>query len=313
MNDFNPQVSIVIPAYNGSNYLREAIDSALAQTYKNIEIIVINDGSNDRGKTEEIAKSYGDKIRYFCKENGGVASALNLGIREMKGEYFSWLSHDDVYSPSKIERQINFLKKTKKDNVLFSDYEYIDSKSNSIGIRRIKHIDKKNMYLSLIKEDPINGCTVLIPKLFFDDLGLFDERLSTTQDYNMWFRLAQKYDFVHLPEVLLKSRIHSEQGTNTITGHLKAENDLFVWSMQQLSTTEVGNFGQGSASLFYIYIAINLRKRGYKEGAKYSYNLALKHIGHQNIFLFLKTFFLIVVYILIGILKNIFWLFKKKL
>ena len=101
---FNPLVSIVIPVYNGSNYLcAGGSNSALAQTYKNIEVIVVNDGSNDKGKTRKIALSYGHKIRYFEKENGGVATALNLGIEKMKGEYFSWLSHDDLYSPRKVE------------------------------------------------------------------------------------------------------------------------------------------------------------------------------------------------------------------
>ena len=90
-----PMVSIVIPVYNGSNYLSEAIDSALNQTYPNCEVIVVNDGSEDEGKTENIALSYGSKIRYFAKKNGGAATALNLGIAEMKGEYFSWLSHDE--------------------------------------------------------------------------------------------------------------------------------------------------------------------------------------------------------------------------
>ena len=89
-----PMVSIIIPVYNGANYLREAIDSALAQTYSNFEVIVVNDGSNDGGETDRIATSYGEKIRYFRKENGGVASALNMGIKHMKGDYFSWLSHD---------------------------------------------------------------------------------------------------------------------------------------------------------------------------------------------------------------------------
>ena len=93
----SPLISIVIPVYNGSNYLREAIDSALRQTYKNIEVLVINDGSNDNGATARIAKSYGKKIRYFEKPNGGVATALNMGIQKMRGEYFSWLSHDDLY------------------------------------------------------------------------------------------------------------------------------------------------------------------------------------------------------------------------
>ena len=102
----NPKVSIIIPVYNGSNFLSEAINSALSQTYQNIEIIVINDGSCDNGATEKIALSYGDKIKYISKENGGVSSALNTGIKAASGEWISWLSHDDIYSPDKIEEQI---------------------------------------------------------------------------------------------------------------------------------------------------------------------------------------------------------------
>ena len=100
-----PLVSIIIPVYNGSNFMREAIDSALAQTYPNIEILVINDGSTDN--TREIALSYGDKIRYFEKENGGVATALNLGIREMRGEYFSGLSHEKQRHCSGLVKKIS--------------------------------------------------------------------------------------------------------------------------------------------------------------------------------------------------------------
>ena len=100
------KVSIIIPVFNGANYLREAIDSALKQTYENIEVLVINDGSDDNGKTEAIARSYGDKLRYFHKENGGVASALNLGIKEMAGEYFSWLSHDSQLEQDEVSMML---------------------------------------------------------------------------------------------------------------------------------------------------------------------------------------------------------------
>ena len=113
-----PLVSIVIPVYNGSDYMSDAIDSAINQTYNNIEIIVVNDGSNDNGKTEEIALSYGDKIRYIKKENGGVSSALNTGIKNMKGKYFSWLSHDDLYTPDKVEKEINALKDSGSDDTV---------------------------------------------------------------------------------------------------------------------------------------------------------------------------------------------------
>lgn len=118
MDEFCPQVSIIIPVYNGSNYMREAIDSAMNQTYTNIEVIVVNDGSNDNGRTDEIARSYGTRIRYFTKENGGVSSALNLGIQNMRGEYFSWLSHDDVYTPNKVEDEVAALAKMNNKEIL---------------------------------------------------------------------------------------------------------------------------------------------------------------------------------------------------
>ena len=104
-----PLISIVIPVYNGSNYLAEAIDSALAQTYPNFEIIVVNDGSNDDGATAAVARRYGDKIRYYEKENGGSSSAINYGISKMYGEWFSWLSHDDLYMPQKLQMEMGYL------------------------------------------------------------------------------------------------------------------------------------------------------------------------------------------------------------
>ena len=122
----DPLVSIVIPVYNGANYMREAIDSALAQTYSNIEIIVVNDGSNDDGKTREIALSYGDKIRYFEKDNGGVSTALNLGIQNMRGKYFSWLSHDDVYLPDKVQAEIDALRQAgDMSRVVYSNWSQL--------------------------------------------------------------------------------------------------------------------------------------------------------------------------------------------
>ena len=82
-SNYSPLVSIVIPVYNGANYLKESIDSALNQSYPHIEVIVVNDGSRDEGATEAVALSYGDRIRYFSKANGGCGSALNFGIKQM--------------------------------------------------------------------------------------------------------------------------------------------------------------------------------------------------------------------------------------
>ena len=102
--EIRPLVSIVIPFLMVRTYLSEAIESVLAQTYEHLEIIVVNDGSTD--ETEQIVLSYRDKIRYFSKENGGVSTALNIGITNMRGEYFLWLSHDDLLKPDAIEKMI---------------------------------------------------------------------------------------------------------------------------------------------------------------------------------------------------------------
>ena len=120
-----PRVSVVIPVYNGANFLGDAIDSALAQTWRDVEVIVVDDGSNDDGATADVARSYGDRIRYLRTDHGGVSSALNAGIRAMTGEYFAWLSHDDVYHPAKLETPDRHAGATRRRAIAYSDYELV--------------------------------------------------------------------------------------------------------------------------------------------------------------------------------------------
>ena len=160
-----PLVSIIIPVYNGADYMQEAIDSALAQTYSNIEILVINDGSKDDGQTDKIARSYGERIRYIPKTNGGVATALNTGINEMKGKYFSWLSHDDAYYPEKITQQVEFLNTLPDKNViLYGGVEIIDSQSQHLRFEAFYQVEKEKFPFVLLTDFIFNGCTMLIPK-----------------------------------------------------------------------------------------------------------------------------------------------------
>lgn len=236
---FYPIVTIVIPVYNGANYLRDAIDSALAQSYTNIEVIVVNDGSSDEGQTEAIAMSYGERIRYFSKINGGVASALNMGISMAQGEYVSWLSHDDLYLPNKIERQITLLgRQTNKRVIIYSDYEALDVANNKIQTCAISHIlpyDYLQDILSLLFSADLHGCTLLLPRACFVEAGFFNEQLKTTQDYDLWFKLLrQKYEFVHLPEVQVRARRHQDQGTYLMLDiHLREVETLYSWAFDQ--------------------------------------------------------------------------------
>ncbi|MDH4358774.1 MAG: glycosyltransferase [Candidatus Berkelbacteria bacterium] len=223
---FYPKVSIVIPVYNGANHLREAINSALAQTYENIEVLVINDGSDDDGSTEAIAKSYGDKVCYFYKKNGGVASALNFGIKKMSGEYFSWLSHDDLYRPNKILIQIKYLQAHSGDSsiILFSDFTLIDRDKKILSKAKIKGVTSKNLYYRLISTSPIHGCSLLIPKRCFPSKNPFNIKLRATQDYDLWFRMCTNYRFIHQPKDLIFSRLHKEQDTLKKTAIVRLEN-----------------------------------------------------------------------------------------
>lgn len=285
MNEFHPKVSIVIPVYNGSNYLREAIDSALAQTYKNMEVIVVNDGSNDGGKTEEIAKSYDDKIRYFFKENGGVASALNLGIREMTGDYFSWLSHDDVYLPNKLEAQVFALRNETVPVILYGDYYLINGKSKVTGLRGIRHLPPEQFLYSIITSFPVNGCTTLIPRSCFDEVGFFNDQLRTTQDYEMWVRLSQKYKFVHIGKALIQSRIHMEQGVRAHSdAHLSEANDFFIRCLTIFSVDTIFASRTQSKAMCYLSLAIKFKERGFMSASQYAFTLTKENLVGLNTF-----------------------------
>ncbi len=233
----NPLVSIVIPVYNGSNFLAEAIDSALAQTYKNVEIIVVNDGSNDKGATEKIAKSYGKQVKYYSKENGGVATALNLGIEKMTGEYFSWLSHDDMYYQDKIEKQISFLaKRDYKKLFLYSNYSILRDGQITPVVHNHEMLARKPKYSML--RGCVNGITVLIPKTILDEMGEFDADLRVTQDYDYWRRIEAKYEFVHMEDVLSITRLHSQQDS-VVSPKVVAEGDhLWIGMIKKLSEKE---------------------------------------------------------------------------
>lgn len=241
-NIFNPLVSIIIPVYNGSNYIKQAIESALNQTYKNIEVIVVNDGSND--KTEDIAKSYYNKIKYYYKDNGGVASALNFGIREAKGDYISWLSHDDVYFENKIYRQIEELKNIDKNTILYSGYELINDKSEFLYTWEIS--DKKeyrklnNSFYALLLSG-LNGCSLLLPKKVFYEVSFFNEDLKCTQDYDLWFKIFKYgYNIKYIPETLLQYRIHENQDTKQKLNTVAEEGDKLWISM--LSNLDENNY-----------------------------------------------------------------------
>jgi glycosyltransferase involved in cell wall biosynthesis len=247
MSLFRPLVSIVIPVYNGANYLRESIDSALGQTYENIEVIVVNDGSSDGGETERIALSFGDKIKYFSKNNGGTSSALNLGINKMSGDYFCWLSHDDLYRPRNIETQIETLAtKTNKKTIMMTELDCINS-NYEITIETTNYMEHRdawpkrnefNLYPVIYMN--LHGCQLMFHKDIFEEVGLFNEDLLVAQDYEFFFRAFKVFPNALIPEVLGTARdSENRQGRRLKNLANEEYSALFFEAVDALSDAEI--------------------------------------------------------------------------
>ncbi|MBW4546706.1 MAG: glycosyltransferase [Symplocastrum torsivum CPER-KK1] len=220
----NPKISIVIPVYNGSDYLKEAIDSALGQTAPDFEVIVVNDGSNDGGKTEAIANSYSDKIRYFYKENGGVASALNLGIKNMRGEWFAWLSHDDFFSKNRIEQDLILIEKHPEAKVIYCTLKDVDFQGEILENVKYPIVQVKNCYEALMF---VNMCALTIHQSCFKTIGVFDESKRTSQDVDFTLRLARRFSFYLNNNSITYRREHLNRGTYTLAEPYKKELQKF--------------------------------------------------------------------------------------
>ena len=282
--NYQPKVSIVIPAYNASNYLAEAIDSALGQSYQNIEVVVVNDGSNDGGKTAEVAHSYGERIRYFEKPNGGSSSALNTGIQHMTGEWFSWLSHDDLYYADKVLEEVQLLNsildttddlKSIHKHVIFAPADLIDEAGQILRKESQKKIQKTHCQMSqpdctlkLIAQpvqSGFHGCSCLIHRQVFLECGGFDEKLRLLNDMDMWFRLyTNDYKIHFVPKALVLGRIHANQVSRKIGfSYHNPEQDMF-WNR---SLTWLKEHCPARYDLFYLYGKTALLKTRYKEGS----------------------------------------------
>lgn len=214
-DEFVPLVSIVIPTYNQAQFLGQALDSILAQTYPFWEAIIVNDGSTDN--TDEVIREYerrDSRIRGITKSNGGISSALNAGIKEARGEYFCWLSSDDLFNPTKLELQVKAFRQC-DDNVaiVFGGFDHVDVSGQLTELPQSKPYTDGMEFAQFLKYDYIDGCTVMIPMRILRELGGFNVQFKHAQDTELWFRMAAKgYSFLYLPHKLTRRRIHPHQG-----------------------------------------------------------------------------------------------------
>jgi glycosyltransferase involved in cell wall biosynthesis len=193
-------VSVIIPAYNIEKYISQTIDSVIHQTYKNIEIIIVNDGSTDN--TEKIIQKYSQKdsrIIIVNQQNGGVSAARNSGFKKASGDYFCIIDSDDIMLPEKIATQVNFLEHNKDIDFTYSKVYYFFDGSYDIYQRDLAAISGNAVYKKLLQYGNfIYTSTVLFRRSVFDDFGGFDETLRSAEEFDYWLTLAsQGVKFLH--------------------------------------------------------------------------------------------------------------------
>ncbi|MFH1893699.1 MAG: glycosyltransferase [Candidatus Zixiibacteriota bacterium] len=211
------KVSIIIPTYNRAEYLEEAIESALNQTYQNCEIIVCDDASTD--DTAAVLKKFENSITVLKHQtNRGVSAALNTCIRSSDGEYISWLSSDDVYMPEKVQTEIEFLHQNPGIGMVYSDFFYIDRFSNRGQRANVQPLTEGNERTELFQRNPINGCSVMFRKQCLNETGYFDEELGGragyTADGAMWHKMVHFHRIRFLDKPLLYYRVHGDNVAN---------------------------------------------------------------------------------------------------
>ena len=206
-------VSVIIPVYNASPFLKDSIESVIAQTYSNIEIICIDDGSTDNSL--EILKSFSENITIISQENQGLSSALNVGIKKMNGTWFKWFSPDDVMSSNAIETLVNTGKKF-SNTIIYSNWELIDEKNNQLRSFKESNYNELSNFdynIRLLDRQLINVNTTLIPSSLFKKCNIryLDDPVVIDYDFFLTAALLCDVKFYLIPKSLIKYRIHTTQ------------------------------------------------------------------------------------------------------
>lgn len=223
-------ISVIIGTYNHGRYIASCIESVLAQTYGKCEIIIIDDGSTDN--TAGVVKPYQDRVNYRHQQNQGRGASRNAGIRMASHEWIAFLDADDLWEPTKIEKQVAAIVAHPDIDLIVTNACWFDNdrvvKADYFKTMRLFHQQKierhgtlgiftEPLYPLFIDENFVNLSSVLVRKKSLYDEGLFDATLPRAQDRDLWLRLSRRYKFAFIDEILTRSRVHSlADGPTTI-------------------------------------------------------------------------------------------------
>jgi glycosyltransferase involved in cell wall biosynthesis len=210
-----PKVSVIIPVYNNGKYLTEALESVLHQTYGDVEIIIVNDGSTD--DTGTVIACYldkeGSRIRCLHQANRGPAAARNAGMRNARGTYIAFLDADDIWLPQKLEKQVKLIEQNPSLGCVYCDNHFVDDQRNIIlgyeAIREIKLV-RGDITADLFDDFFIITSAAIVRAKVLETLGMFNEDLIVGEDYDFFLRLSYAFPVDVIEEKLLERRVHND-------------------------------------------------------------------------------------------------------
>jgi glycosyltransferase involved in cell wall biosynthesis len=241
-----PKVSIILPTHNGAKYIRKSIESCLNQTYKNIELIIVDDGSTD--ETPEIIRSFKDeRIKHFRhKKNAGLPNALNTGFANSHGEYLTWTSDDNYYLATAIEELLAFLRKNSDVDFVYADYwvHYFET-----GYEELRRLPDPN---NLAKENCVGAC-FLYTRRVYEAVGNYDPRYRLVEDYDYWIRIFNRFKTKHYLKPLYVYGEHPESLKSTGNINISYFEAILKYNNGYISFSEL-------ARSFQLYIRSSIRK-----------------------------------------------------
>ncbi len=276
-------VSVIIPNYNYAHFLRETIESVLFQTYPNIEIIVVDDGSKDGSR--EILESYGGKVQTIFQQNQGVSAARNNGVARSSGEYIAFLDADDAWLPPKVGKQIASFEDDPGLGLVHVGVHEFDAAGDPLRDRLEGLEGQVADELLMLKREGIlgGGSGLMVPRSIFDEVGGFDTRLSTSADWDLFYRIASLYPVGFVPEILVRYRVH----TTNMHGNVAAmEHDMTI-AFEKAFEGQDSALGREAYGNLYKTLA-----GSYFRAGRYSafIRTAIKSLGYQpgNVMHFIK-------------------------
>ncbi|HBG78409.1 MAG TPA: hypothetical protein DDW84_06125 [Phycisphaerales bacterium] len=227
-------ISVVIPAYNAAGFIRRTIDSILAQTYTDYEIVVVDDGSTD--DTGEIVKSYGGKVRYIYQKNAGDGPARNTGISNAKGDWIAFIDHDDEWMPDKLQKQMDILNQNKNLRWCAGNFyrQFGNAKSLACDCNKLKKTLGSLAYFENIltamaqKQGDFMTSTMVIHKEVFEKVGVFDSCWLRVADHDMWWRIAYSFPaigYLQEPSAILHLDVQDSVGMGLRLQTKNGQND----------------------------------------------------------------------------------------